>query len=144
MGPAHIRYCLHLLLFSYTIFPFSLSLPRAHFDSSVLTRLSGARLAAGRRLGVAIPIGIKLKLNVWQPFIFPDDRASRRGCVLYPLSCFLLFPCTLEVFTALGSVPHSPPVCCDASSSSDASSSITSHSARNLVLATSQGVTDLG
>lgn len=118
MGLAHIRYCLYFLLFSYTVFPFSLSLPCARFYSSVLTLLSGAKPAAGRRLGVPIPICIKLKLNVWQPFLFPNDRASRRGFVLHPLSCFLLFPCMLEVFTALGSVLHSPPVCCDASSSS--------------------------
>lgn len=127
MGLAHIRYCLYLPLFSYAVFPFSLSLPCARFDSGVLTLLSGARPAAGRRLGVAVAICIKLKLNVWQPFIFPDDQASRRGFVLYPLSCVLLFPCTLEVFqhlaafcTALRSAPmllhlpvffHHQPLC---------------------------------
>lgn len=117
MGLAHIRYCLYLLLFSGAVFPF-LSLPCAHFDSGVLTLLSGARLAAGRRLGVATAICIKLKLNVWQPFIFPDDRASRRGFVLYPP--FLLLPISMHVgsFYSTWQCSHSPPVCSDAPPSS--------------------------
>lgn len=44
-------------------------------------------------------IGIKIKWNAWCPFLFPSDQALRRGP-----PCFLLFPCTMAVFTGRGTV----------------------------------------
>lgn len=119
MGLAHIRYCLYVLLFSYTTFPFSQPHLYAQFYYGILILLIGARPAALRRLVLICQFESSLKLHVWPPFIFPNDQASRRGFLLQFLPWLpnlMLFPYTLEVFTILGVILHSPPVCCDTSS----------------------------
>lgn len=85
---------------------------------------------------MSMRIGLKLKWNAWYLFLFPSDQALRRGLLLQPLPCFLLFPCTSVVFTGRGTVLHSPPVSCDTSPFTLQYSSITRNLPRNLVLVT--------
>lgn len=96
-------------------------LPAPPICSFLLYRMNLAQRYEARdfeKAGVNVPVRTKLQLSAWQPFIFANDRASRRRFSLQLLPGFLLFLCTLEVFAALGGVLHSPPGGCDPVSAS--------------------------